>query len=85
MAPVPDRHALERHGHAAERDLIKSRQLQSDRHTAPACAARQSHGRMAGEIERCCITLQLQDQLRLPAERADFGERKWREGLHWNK
>lgn len=76
MVPVPDRYALEGRGHAAERNPITSRKLQADRHTAPAKAPRQSHGRMTGEIERCRITLQLQDQPGLISEGVDFSERQ---------
>ena len=85
MAPMPDGHALKRHGQAAQRDLITSRKLQADRHPSPAEAPRQSHGRMARQIEWCRMALQLQDQSRLRAERADFAEGKRRERLRRNE
>lgn len=85
MPSVPDCHALERHGHAAERDLVTSCKLQADWHTVPTKAARQSHGRVAGEIKRCRITLQFQDQRRLVSVRVDFGERKRSVRLHRNE
>src|SRR5690349_4833035 len=84
MALVPGRLMLERHGRADKRRLVVACQLETNWQTAVAEAARQGHGGMTGEVERCRIALQLEDQLRLVAECADVGERERREGLHRN-
>ena len=85
MAPVPGSFALERRCHATERHLIASGKLQANRHLFLAEAAGHGHGRMTGQIERCRVTLQLADPLRLVAERADVGECEWRKRLHRNE
>ena len=84
---MPGRLALEGNASSNEYRLVKlaGDELESDRQAPFGESARQRDGGIASQIKRAGVSLELEDQVRLFAQRLYGVEAQRREGMYWSE